>query len=602
MPRGSDPATPPPDDLGDLVNRNVQFQTPTQPAEEEASRPQAQARARPGMRTRSQWKPNLPGQAVSSLEELRNGQHYMVLSTTRDMVLVMRRIGHRSSQLFIAEYEYQLSLHLSPNISPVLLSNFTHAVVRALRTVYTAMLRQYNDRSVEIQMALTHPDMTRNDPAQTTPMRLTEQNEDVIILQLLDQLTAWNQSCKPDATVETLNIEVVIGELDLTGQGQTPTLLAISDDHLRKKAVSRINWNGTVFYVNTTKDCFFASVYFGIQFQQFDRACFGAKKGRKLKQLADAFYNLLALKPAVLEEKVRAFFLRYKMDISKFESGSIVAMKKLHHLFDIQISIYDDSMAYNRVLQWPTDYNPQLPQVYVLRTQYLLESESLQEKRMAHHYHGLRTTARGLVGLARQFCPHCGVYFAYNNTHHSCTSNVKADICKLCYRPRVEDRLWSSFSRQSKALFCPKGMVKPVTCKRCRQKSSDPLCGMLHKNHCKRVICQQCNRLIRTDVGKYKDEQVLQETGGSHQSCEEVFCHHCEDYVDYFGEVNSMPHTCFVKAINQCPPHPAGKYQSMQYEAQQSRSCCSSFQATESLTLKPPLTSKSTSCVSCTKT
>ncbi len=572
--QSSDTMAAPPNDLEELVDRNVQFHSPTEPTEatghvddpelgEDLSHNRAlllrryQA-ARQRMQTRSQWKPNLPGQAVSSISELRNGQHYLVLSTTRDMILVMRKIAHRSSQLFIAEYEYSLSLHISPSISPVLLSNFSHAMVRALRTVYDGMLQQYQDQSVEIQMAIAHPDMTRNDPVQTTPIRLTERNRDLVILQLMDQLSAWNQSCKPEATVETLTIEVVIGAVDLSGQGRVPQLLAISDDQLRQKSVSRINWNGTVFYANTTKYCFFASVYFGIQFQQFEKACLGAKKGRKLKQLADAFYNMLALKTEVLEEKVKAFFARYSMDIEQYESGSIVAMKKLHQLFDIQISVYDDSVAYNRVLQWPSDYNPQLAQVYVLRTQYLLKTSSLQEKSMANHYHGLRTTARGLVGLGRQFCPHCGLYYDYNNHTHSCRGNGGADICKLCYRPRVHEEIWKCYSRQSKALFCVKEEVKAVTCRRCHSRSPDPLCGALHKNHCRRVVCGHCNRLIRTDVGKYKDEKVLEEYGG-HQSCAEVFCYHCLDYFEYFGEVHTMPHTCFVKTINQCPPHPAGK-------------------------------------------
>ena len=73
-------------------------------------------------------------------------------------------------------------------------------------------------------------------------------------------------------------------------------LLALFDDHLRKKAMSRKNPNGTILYVDTQTDCFFASIYLARMYNQFNQLFNCAKSARERRQIFNWLHTVLQKK------------------------------------------------------------------------------------------------------------------------------------------------------------------------------------------------------------------------------------------------------------------------------------------------------------------
>jgi hypothetical protein len=366
----------------------------------------------------------------------------------------------------------------------------------------------------------------------------------------------WNQSERPGAAVSLLNIEVTTGRRNLSGEG-TNMILAISDDDNRKKAFSSKNPNGTLFYTDVVENCFFSSIMFGLQYLILDEKLTTCMTKQQIKDEGGRFKAVLCLKRSKLMKETKQFFAARRMNIDDYESGSLVAMKQIFNLFGVQISIFDDSVIHRRVLMWPDNHRPELPQVYVLKTQYPIVTKNLQEKKFQGHYHGLRTTARAFAGTDMQFCAVCARFFSIFTKTHRCT----ATTCKRCQRPKVHYDRWIKYSLQSKVLYCTQTPQdgRGVDCK-CGKTCVDTLCYELHRRTCNHKICNVCLRMVKTNVGKYagkRGAELFQKFKG-HQDCSEVFCQNCNDYVVGFEDLKSIEHTCYVKPIKRSPKHPRG--------------------------------------------
>jgi hypothetical protein len=330
----------------------------------------------------------------------------------------------------------------------------------------------------------------------------------------------WNQSERPGAAVSLLHIDVTTGRRNLSGDG-TNMILAISDIDNRKKAFSPSNVNGTLFYTDVEENCFFSSIMFGLQYLILEDKVNNCKTNSQMKAEGARFKEILGLKRSRLMKETYKFYNDHGMNINDYESGSIVAMKQIYHLFSVQISIFDDSVIHKRVLMYPTKHVPELSQVYVLKTQYPIVTKKLQEKKFQSHYHGLRTTARAFAGTNMQFCAVCAKFFSLFTKTHRCSVTV----CRRCQRPKVPYDRWSSYSLQSQVLYCtqtPKG-ERGVDCK-CGKTCVDTLCFELHRRTCQHKICHGCERMIKINVGKYagkKGEKLWKKYNG-HEDCSEV--------------------------------------------------------------------------------
>ncbi len=228
-------------------------------------------------------------------------------------------------------------------------------------------------------------------------------------------------------------------------------------------------------------------------------------------------------------------------------------------------TLLNDLLSLCRTLMYPHVYDPQMAQVFLLRCEYLSSTIKLQEKKTIDHYHGLRTTARGLGGHKMRLCPYCGKFYSYWSTKHKCDNRRSKTKCNLCWRYKVPKEEWDQYSPPSQSLFCvqdPDSDMKTIHSK-CKKECADNLCLALHEQLCCKTECQKCGHLIRTDRGKYSlDPRKLTRKDGliGHENCEEVFCRHCQTYVlgFYDTEKDVVKHTCFVERLHKTPEHPWG--------------------------------------------
>lgn len=144
---------------------------------------------------------------------------------------------------------------------------------------------------------------------------------------------------------------------------------------------------------------------------------------------------------------------------------------------------------------------------------------------------------------------------------HRCKKEGVA--CKMCLRPDIENVLYKNLSPNVQANFCVKTSdvdgidVKDITCKFCKKVGRTSLCFELHKRYkCKNmVVCDECKKSFRL-VGKYSLD-VRKKKPNKHDTCEEVFCHTCNDYVVGFENPRSPSHVCYVQPVTSAKPWPS---------------------------------------------
>lgn len=338
-------------------------------------------------------------------------------------------------------------------------------------------------------------------------------------------------------------------------------LAGISNKNLGKKCFSRSNPNGSVFFVNQLKDCFFVSVFLGLKYNMLEGQIRSMTQAQ-FKEAGHNYFKFLEQHPSTVHHQMVTFFALNGIDIKDYPSGSLQFMEVVAKTYSVQISIFDDHNSHDRILMYPEKYDPAEPQIYLLKTQYPIDSTKKHETQFAHHFHGLRNTCRGLVGHCRIFCPYCGKQYSYNSQGHQCKQS-QAECCRVCTRPKVTRNEWLVFSNQSKVLFCPgqpdliESSSPPphIKCTSCSLSAVDTICLAYHQRSCNHVVCKKCFRRIKIHVGKYKDPKVLGKHGG-HENCMEIFCHTCSDYFMGFDDLRHIEHVCFVKTLKKSPKYP----------------------------------------------
>ncbi len=304
-------------------------------------------RARADIRTRRTWTPKFYGSEVKSFEELQTPQHYLLWRATRlgNLQMTLRRQRQEKSSLHIDEAEYILKLHHDPARHPIYLMQFTYALISILEEIYMGTLRAYQGGDYEVQFEVTHPEMSDvGSGIQSSIDPLTESNLNIVIETILDQLLNWVQSEKPNSTMDQMKIMTVVAPRNFAGNG----IMAMDDTDKKNKCFTKNNIHGTLFYVDSSRDCFWISIYFGLQYQQFDHLARSSRTNAEMKRLADNFNRTLQEPATTLPKTVRRFFAQHGIDVDNFEPGSLPALHQVHRSFDIQLSIFDESRGHHR--------------------------------------------------------------------------------------------------------------------------------------------------------------------------------------------------------------------------------------------------------------
>ena len=98
----------------------------------------------------------------------------------------------------------------------------------------------------------------------------------------------------------------------------------------------------------------------------------------------------------------------------------------------------------------------------------------------------------------------------------------------------------------------------PVKCTLCEIACVDGSCFNIHVRRCETrgKYCKKCQRyVIFKDI--YKDG--LDRYDGAHRNCSEVYCAHCDQFInhEFLGNKNAH-HTCFIKPVEKAPTWPRG--------------------------------------------
>lgn len=496
------------------------------------------------------------GTQKEHLREIQNRDDYVKIGNEaiREIEFYIRKSATLlSKNLYIRETNYDIEIQTSPELAGMTLPGFISSLWDVLEQIYNDCLeiKEYD----EICIHATHRELEGS--LSSSIYELREENRDRIIYELMSRITGWNQSSKPGAAVKHLKISVTLLKRNIPGKG---VLLAIGDDNLRKKAFSKKNFNGSIFYVDTVENCFFVSIYFGLAYNRFAQLFPVAKSVRAKQRIYKAAYKVFERRGEEVEKAAASYFQEYyKIDISKFGSGSVDFLKELTRKACVQVSIFSDSENYKRILMVPEVYDPMRDQVNVLLTQYLLKTEHRKtvrkEKDFAQfHYHGIKNTSRGFTGQGLTFCTNCGIYHSYQNAYHSCKKSEQ--LCDVCHRPQVEDSLYTKMTATVQTNFCRKNPDENLKCVICKKRAKTSLCMEIHERQkCqKKIRCKNCTRVIQL-VGKYLPS-IRQKKIDCHDNCEEVYCHICQDYVLGYDDLKNPTHVCFVAPITQAKKWP----------------------------------------------
>ena len=502
------------------------------------------------------------GLEKKSLSDLTNRNDYVKVRNENFAgvnFLIRRGTETVSKNLFMREGSYEVEIRTSAEVEDLTIAGFIGNLWDVFDTIFTECLKF--DEYDEICFHATHRDLEGS--LSSSIYELKEENRDAVIYEIMNRITGWSQSGRPGAAVKHLQISVTLLKRNIPGEG---VLLAIGDDNLRRKAFSRENFNGSIFYVDCEKDCFFVSIFYGLVYNSYQKM-FNATGGlEEKKNIHREYYKVLELKGENLVEEAKSFYRRrYGLDTDDYEQGSEVFLRELYRKGSCQVSIFSDRENYRRVLMVPEEYEPLLEHVNILLTQYLRKTEPRKtvqrEKDFAqYHYHGLRVTARGFGGQSQSFCVYCGVYYSYTAVMHCCK---KSDtVCEVCARPVLEKNLVEKISLGEQTNFCfeDEGYSRDPSkqcCKVCKKNGKNKLCYEIHiRSRCRnRVRCSECKRTI-TLTGKYSTMR-RSEPVKKHDNCEEIFCHTCGDYAIGYDDLKNPTHVCYVPVIKKAKLWPS---------------------------------------------
>ena len=95
------------------------------------------------------------------------------------------------------------------------------------------------------------------------------------------------------ALQKDLTVHVTLLQRNVAGNG---VLLALFDENLRKKAMSKTNPNGSILYVDAQENCFFVSIYLVLMYNQFCQLFEEAVSAADRQRIFDWMHQCLQLR------------------------------------------------------------------------------------------------------------------------------------------------------------------------------------------------------------------------------------------------------------------------------------------------------------------
>ena len=327
------------------------------------------------------WVPSPPGGTrVDSVNALSTPQHYIVYPITNSLALSLRRISYkRSKTLPQMEYEFQVDLFVRHNTAEDDIISFrdtlTDLVVDIYEAIAAATPNDGHNYGININASFNGLEGAIN--TQFAPIQPTREAAVQTAIELIDQLDNFSQSAKTTGdNISQLTISATVTGFGTRGQGQP---LPISDAMMRRKAFSKECPNNSIFYVDSSKDCLFIAIYYGILHKLMSKTFYNKdnftkrasyqEHKQRAAECGNEFYKALALKNEELEEACEKFFHDNKIYLKDYrdkntdDSSTRAFLKKCHLTFCVQISIFGQSSDWNLTERYPPELVLNLPQV-----------------------------------------------------------------------------------------------------------------------------------------------------------------------------------------------------------------------------------------------
>ena len=200
---------------------------------------------------------------------------------------------------------------------------------------------------------------------------------------------------------------------------------------------------------------------------------------------------------------------------------------KLAEKYNVQIHIFSPSNSSFKIASYPSQYNPNIEQIYLSQTQDLFNS--------VLHYDTIINLTSYFNDCGKRYCFDCGIITTSKDTNFRHTCNI-GKFCLSCRRKKYDENYWHFPSHKTN--YCDQdGTVLYGSCSECNLSFKSEDCSQNHrKTECRRgIMCKDCKKYLHTSGIRPRNEILLQHT------CGEKFCKDCHTYS------TSSNHICQIK-------------------------------------------------------
>ena len=242
--------------------------------------------------------PRLAGTEVKNIKDLKSSKDYLKLAVKNftGLYFILRR--HQTTQshaLRIQETDFELQCIVHKGVSDATLSSFMGSLWDIFEMLFNHFME--SGQFHEIVFHATHNQLEGS--LSTSIFNLVPENREKIVYEMLSKLAAWNESSKVGAAMREVGISVTLLRRNLPGNGVP--LLAVGDNNLRAKAFSRLNYTGSILYVDCESNCFFVAIYLCLMYHRSVEIFKVAKSKRKKLEIHRLMYQTVELKGEEIE-------------------------------------------------------------------------------------------------------------------------------------------------------------------------------------------------------------------------------------------------------------------------------------------------------------
>lgn len=241
---------------------------------------------------------DIRGREVQSIADLKSNEDYVKWSVgnSSNLDFVLRKKNSlKGESLKLKETNFDLQLVVRDRIKNLTLQGFMGSLWDVFEKLFENFLHQKNYE--EICFHATHEELEGS--LSSSIFELKSENKDSVISEIMSRINAWNESSKIGSAIRHIQVSVTLLQRNLPGNGVQ--ILAVGDDNLRKKAFTRQDFNGSILYVESTKNCFFISIYFCLLYNAYQIRFNATNSKAEKKRLKDGMHKSFSLKGEELE-------------------------------------------------------------------------------------------------------------------------------------------------------------------------------------------------------------------------------------------------------------------------------------------------------------